>query len=109
MRLGDATELSFPIAIENDPIDMASAGVSFPATGLGGVELHMDRRPDWVVRVRDHLDWGFPHSLARDRCGNALARYVSQLLIHKLRRESSALANEACIEPVFCDSLELAK
>jgi hypothetical protein len=38
MGFGDAAELPFPLAVENDPVDVAVPGAGLPAVGAGGVE-----------------------------------------------------------------------
>ncbi|OQB36387.1 MAG: hypothetical protein BWY09_01949 [Candidatus Hydrogenedentes bacterium ADurb.Bin179] len=42
MGLGDPAELRFPIAIEDDPVDVATVRSRFPPERLGGIEIDMD-------------------------------------------------------------------
>jgi hypothetical protein len=46
MRLRDAAELGFPIAIEHHPVDVAAARVRFPTVGPGCVEANMSGGPN---------------------------------------------------------------
>ena len=46
---------------------------------------------------------------ARDAGGDPVAGHVGQLLVHELRRIGAALADEAGVEPLLGDALELAE
>ena len=50
-----------------------------------------------------------PISVAGDGGGDALAGHVGQFLVHELRRVGAAFADEAGIEPLLGDPLELAE
>src|SRR5439155_23933431 len=51
MRLSDTAELAFPIAIENDPIDMATVRRRFPAISARRVEIYVTRRAGGIVGI----------------------------------------------------------
>ena len=72
-------------------------------------ELHVARRTHWIVRVWDRLDRRFPDRVANDRSRDPFARHVRQFLVHELRRESTAFADEAVVEPFLGDPFELPK
>ena len=61
MGLGHAAELGLPIAIENDPVDVAAARVGLPAVRFRRVEVHVDGGAGWVVRIEHSLDGRFAH------------------------------------------------
>src|SRR5688572_29105669 len=49
MAFGNAAELGFPIAVEDDPVDVAFLSVRFPAVGLGSVESDEAGRAAGIV------------------------------------------------------------
>src|SRR5579872_384697 len=109
MGLGDAAELAFPTAIEDDPVDVTAAGVSLPEAGFGGGELHVDGGTGGIVGIEHGLDGAAIHFGAGDGGGDALASHVGQRLIEELGGIRAAGANEAGIEPLFGNSLELSE
>jgi hypothetical protein len=94
MRLGDPAELGFPIAVADDPVETAFAGVGFPAGSLGGGEIDVRGGALRVVRVEDDLDLIFAFESFRDRRFDALACEVGNFAIEDLRRISAAGTRE---------------
>ena len=76
---------------------------------LRGVEADVRRGAGGVVGIEQRLDRPLAHERARDAGGDALAGHVGQFLIHQLRRIGAALADEAGVEPLLGDALELAE
>ncbi len=109
MRFGDTAEFGFPIAIEDDPVDVAAARVGLPAIGFRGVELHVHRGAGGIVGIENRFDRAAAHFGAGDGGGDALAGHVGELLIHELGRIGAAFADEASIEPLLRDALELSE
>jgi hypothetical protein len=56
MVFGDAAKFTFPIAVEDDPIDLATARVGFPAVGFGGVKIDVARGAGGPVKNSRPLD-----------------------------------------------------
>ena len=109
MRLGDAAELGLPVAVENDPVDVAAAELGLPAVGFRRVEADVPGRAGRVVGIEQRLDWAFAEELPGDGRGDAVAGHVGQFLVHELRRIGVAFADEAGVEPLLGDALELAE
>jgi hypothetical protein len=83
--------------------------VGLPAVALRGVEVDMRRGADRVVGVERRLDRALAEKGAGDAGGDALAGHVGQFLVHQLRRVGAALADQAGVQPLFGDALELAE
>ena len=49
MRLGDAAELGLPVAVEDDPVDVAASRIRLPAVRLRRGEVDVARRAGRVV------------------------------------------------------------
>src|SRR3546814_33754 len=102
-------EFGLPITVENDPVDLAfrRRSVRLPSIGLRGVEADMERRPGGVVRIQHGLDGLGASERARDAGDDALTGHVGQRLVFELCRIGAALADQARIQPLSCDTLEL--
>ena len=109
MGLGDAAELSLPVAVQDDPVDVAAVRRGFPAELLGGVEAHEVGGAFRVVGVEHGLDGVLIDEFASDPGGDSLARDVGELLVHELRREGVAAADKVIVEPLAGDGLEVAE
>ena len=110
MSFGDAAELGFPIAVAHDPIDVALAGIGFPAGGFGGGEIDVDGGALGVVGVED----GFDLVCALEGFGNsgldALAGAVGDFAVEDLGGKGAAGAGEiATLQPSTHHALELAE
>src|ERR1035437_2005971 len=92
MGFGNAAELGLPIAIEDDPVDVAAAGVRFPAGELRGVEFDMCGGTGGIVGIEDSLDGAGVHEAAGNGGGDAFTGHVGQFLIHELGGIRSTLA-----------------
>ncbi len=62
-----------------------------------------------VVGIEQGLDGALAEERAGDAGGDAVAGHVGQFLIHELRGIGVALADEAGVEPLLGDALELAE
>ena len=111
MGFGHAAKLRFPVAIEDDPVDVAAAGIRLVATGPGPGrgEIHVDRGADGIVRIEHSLDRSLVHVVRDDSSCDVLACLVGQLLIHELGGVGVALADKTAIEPLSGDALELSE
>ena len=109
MGFSDAAKLPFPAAVENRPIDVASARICFVAIGLGSGEIDLSRRSDRVVGVKHGFDWTAADLRPRDRSRDSLAGHVGQHLVQELSGAGAALADEATVEPLLGDALELSE
>src|SRR5439155_19743219 len=69
MRLGYAAELAFPIAIQNDPINMATIRCRFPAVSARGVEIYVTRRARRIVGIEQSFDRMLANECSID-CGS---------------------------------------
>src|SRR5258706_4659253 len=108
VAFGDPAKLSFPVAVEDDPVDMAAARIGLPAKLLRGSEANVRSGACWVVGVKNGDDRPRGHERARDAGADALARHVGQHFVFQLRRVSAALADKAfLVEPLAYDSLQL--
>ncbi len=83
VRLDNATELSLPIAVEHDPVDVVFGRWSarVPAVDARRVEPNVPRRARVVVGVKQSFDGALPQELARDSRGDTVRRHVSQHLV----------------------------
>jgi hypothetical protein len=61
VNLGHPAELGLPVAVQDDPVDVAAVGVGLPAVLLGGVEIDVDGGAGGVVGVEDGLDGTLAH------------------------------------------------
>lgn len=97
MLFGDAAKFTFPIAVENHPIDMAFARVGFPAVGFGRVEIDIPRGAGGIVGVQHGdnrlLADKFPH----DASGDFFAREIGEHFVFQLRGIGAALAMEVSV------------
>ena len=59
MRFRNPAELGLPVAVEDDPVDVATARIGLPAVLLRGVEVHVNRGAGGVVGVGHGLDGAF--------------------------------------------------
>src|SRR2546427_11656773 len=59
MGLGHAAEFGLPVAIEDNPIDVAAARVGLPSIGLRRIEPDVRGGADRIVGVRHDRDWPF--------------------------------------------------
>jgi hypothetical protein len=57
--LGDAAELSFSVAVQGDPVDVAFAGIGLPAAGFAGGEVDLDAGARGVVGIKEGFDGAF--------------------------------------------------
>ena len=69
----------------------------------------MPRGAGGVVRIEQRLDRTLADELPGDGGGDAVAGHVGQFLIHEQRGIGAALADEAGVEPLLGDALELAE
>jgi len=81
MRLGHTTELRFPVAIEDDPIDMTPSSIGFPAELLRRIEVHVVCRADGIVRIQQSLHRPLTHECA---CDPDAEHLVPQDVVHAL-------------------------
>ena len=109
MRFGDAAELRFPAAVENDPVDAASPPVGFVPVGFRCGELHVAGGPARVVRVEHRLDRVLADEAAGDGGGELLAGEVAELLEEQLCGVGTALAIETAVAPFAGNALEPAE
>jgi len=109
VRLGHAAKLGLPNRYPGSPVDVAPAGVGLPAAGPRRVELHVVGGTGGVVGVEYRLDGTRAHQFAGDGGGNALASHVGQFLVHELGGIGAALADQAGVEPLLGDPLELSE
>jgi len=79
----------------------------FPAVGFRCRESNLPGRARRVIGIEQRLDRALGEEGARDARRDAVAGHVGQLLIHEDRGIGASLANEAAIEPLFGDALEL--
>jgi hypothetical protein len=56
MTFRDTAELGLPVAVEDDPVDVAAIGLGFPAQGLGGVEADVVGGAFGVVGIEQGFD-----------------------------------------------------
>jgi hypothetical protein len=108
MRFGDAAELASQSLSRMTQLTWQRRRRS-PSVGLRGVEIDVHRGAGGVVGIEHGLDRALADELARDGGGDALAGHVGQFLVHELRRIGAALADEAGVEPLLGDALELAE
>src|ERR1019366_2101754 len=104
-----AAELSFPTAIENHPVDMATTRVGLPTIRPRSRELHVTRRTHWIIRVWNRLDRRFANRVTNDCRRDAFASHIRKFLIHELRRKGTAFADKAGVEPFLGDPFKLPK
>ena len=109
MRLDDATELGLPLAVEHDPVDVVlrrrPAGV--PAIGLRRREADVRRGASRIVRIEQRLDGPLALKGGGDAGRDPVAGRVSQILVQQQRGVRAALANEARVQPLLRDPLQL--
>ena len=107
--LHHATELRFPVAVADHPVQVTAIGTRLPTQRLTGGEVHVTRGADRIVRVK-HGEHGalVPH-LVDDTLRDATARVVGELQIHELRRIRAARADQVVVQPVPHDGLELSE
>jgi len=74
--LGYAAEFAFPIAVEDDPVDMGTPGIGFPAVEFRSVELDVAGGAGGVVRVEDGFDRAFAYELAVDSSNDFVASRI---------------------------------
>lgn len=53
---GCAAELGLPVAVEDDPVDVAFEGIGLPAVGFAGGEVDVDAGACAVVRFEEGFD-----------------------------------------------------
>ena len=109
VRLDDVAELAFPAAVENDVVHVASIGAGFPAIGSRGREANVTGGTFRVVRIQNHLNGFLPFERAGDAGLNALAGHVGERLVLELRGVCAAFADQARLDPLPRDLLELAE
>ena len=111
VRLGDAAELGLPVAVEDDPVDMVlrRRAARVPAVGLRRGEADVRRRAGRVVRIEQRLDRPLALKGCGDAGGDPVAGHVGEVLVHEQRGIRAALADEARVEPLLRDPLELAE
>jgi len=110
VRLGNTAELSLPIAIEDDPIDLASNRLCVsrpPTVPLGRSEVNVNGGAGRVVWVKQDLDRRFANRVRGDGGGNALAGHIGQIPVKYLRGICATRAEKASVKPLFGDALEL--
>src|SRR5439155_917815 len=108
VRLGDSTEFRFPIAVEDDPIDMAAVRGRFPTTPLGRVEADVRSGTYRIVSIQRHGNLSLTFARTRDRGDDTVASHVGDHLKHQLRWIGSALTNQITpIEPLAHDPFQL--
>src|SRR3990167_7172015 len=56
VRLGHATRLGFPVAVQHHPVHVAARGIRLPTVRPGGVEANVRGRAHRVVGVEHRLD-----------------------------------------------------
>src|SRR6266700_1851345 len=62
-----------------------------------------------VIRVEHGLNGSLAYKRTSNAGGNPFAGHVGQFLIHELRRVGAPFADQATIQPLFGDPLELAE
>lgn len=109
MGLDDATELPFPVAIENDPVQMAAIGPRLPAIGVAGIEPDVCRGADRIVGVNHGRD-GLVSITGRINGGdNPVTSAICEGLVLELGFVRSALALHPVVEPFLGNSPQLAE
>src|SRR5713101_6148578 len=98
MRLGHSAELPFPIAIEDDPVDVTAASVCLPSVGFGGVEIDVDCRTCGVVRIKHRDDRALANEGPCDPGGDAFTSHVGKHLVFELRRICAAFTHQVTVE-----------
>ena len=109
MRLRHAAEFGLPVAVEDDPVDVAALRVGFPSQGFRRVEPDVFCGALGIVWIEERLDGAGVRKGCRDTGGDLVASHVCQLLIHQQGGIRVALADEAGVEPLLGDALELAE
>ena len=109
MGFDHAAELPLPVAVEDDPIDVATAGIRLVEIGLGGGEVDVGGGTDGIVGIEHGFDRATADLRSRDGGRDALAGDIGQLLVHELGGVGATLADEAAIEPLSGDALELSE
>ena len=110
MRFGHAAEFRLPVAVENHPVDMGLLRAALPAPGPGGIEVDVRGGARGVVGIEQGPDRPILAVLGQgDGRGDSRTGHIGQFLIHQLRRVGAAFADQAAIEPLFGDALELAE
>ena len=109
MGFRNAAELRFPIAVEDHPIDVASARIRFVTAGPGGIKIHLFRRADRIIRIEHGLDRTTTDFRACDGGRDAFTGHICKFLVHQLRRICASLAGKAGIEPLPGNALELSE
>ncbi len=80
-----------------------------PAVGLGGVEADVLGGAGGVVGIQQGLDGAGAFKGGGDAVGDLVAGHVPQLLIHEQGGIGVALADEAGVQPLLGNALELAE
>ncbi len=109
MHFGDTAELPFPIAIEDDPVDVTAAGIGLPAIGFRGAEADVHGGAGGIVGIEDGHDGLAVHFGSGDGGGDAFAGHIGEGLVEKLGGVRAASADETGIEPLFGDALQVAE
>ena len=101
VALGDAAELGLPIAVQDDPVDVALPRVGLPTALLGSGEVDVGGRAGGIEWIEQHLDRPVGGVGPIDCRGDALAGHVGQLLVHELGPICVASALQAGFEPLL--------
>ena len=111
MALRHAAELGFPVAIEDDPVEVGfrrwTLGV--PTVGFRGIETDVLGVAGGIVRIEQGLDGTGVGECLGDAGGDLVAGQIRELLIHEQGRIGVAFADEAGVQPFLGDALELAE
>lgn len=111
MAFGHAAELGLPVAVEDDPVEVAFRRwpLGVPAVGFRGVETDVLGGPGGIVGIEQGFDGPGVGECLGDAGGDLVAGQVRELLIHEQGRIGVALADEAGVQPFLGDALELAE
>src|SRR5262245_57790229 len=111
VSLGHTAELRFPIAVEDDPVDVIPGWwpTGLPSFSTGSGEANVRRGTGRIIRSQQGFYGPPAFGRAGDAGCDAVAGHVGQFLVHEKRRIGIALAYEARVEPLLGDALELAE
>src|SRR5437867_8225900 len=110
MRLNDAAELGFPVAVEDDPIDVAAVWSGFPSIALRRVEADVRSGARRVISIQRDGNLSLAGARARDRSNDPVASHIGDHLEDQLRRVRSSFANQiTSVEPLPNDPFQLAE
>ena len=109
LGFGGAAELGFPVAVEDDPVDVAFAGIGLPAAGFAGGEVDVAAGAGAVVGVKEGFDVAAADEGLAYGVYDAFTGHIGKFLVHKLGGIGAACADEAFFKPFSGDVFKLAK